>query len=543
MEHDCEASGGRVIMSSYFSFPYLALFLPALMLVYNLVPQKHRWKILLGASYLFFWSISGSLLVYLLFSTMSIHHLGLWLNALQEERDALLGQAEKGERKQMKALYIKKQRKVVLFGVILHIGILLVIKYSGFFGTNINSLLSVLNIPWQLPIPKFLQPIGISFYTLQAVSYILDVYRGTNKADKNIGRLALFMAFFPQIMEGPICRYSQTAHQLFLGGKITYHNMTMGLQRIMYGLLKKMVIADRLNLFIMTVFREYAQMNGGVIAIAMFCYTIQLYMDFSGTMDVVIGSSEIFGITIPENFKQPFFSKTISEFWTRWHITLGTWFKEYIFYPVSMSKPMKNITSKARKRIGNHFGPLIAGSIALFCVWICNGLWHGSGWQFIFFGMYHFVFILCGNIVEPYVKVVTTKLHLNRQSTPYKGYQILRTFLLVNIGELFFRSESLEAGLTMFKTMVTNFSLDSIKSGSLFKMGMDKYDYLIVGITLILILIVSILKERGVTIRKEIGKKNIVVRWVCFYAVLFFIIIFGAYGSGYYPVEPMYASF
>ncbi len=474
---------------------------------------------------------------------MSIHHLGLWLTSIQEERDGLLAQVQKGERKGIKSQYINKQRRVVVFGVLIHIGLLVVVKYSGFFGTNINSLFSVLHLPWQLPIPKLLQPIGISFYTLQAVSYMLDVYRGTTKADKNIGRLALFMAFFPQIMEGPICRYSQTASQLWQGNKITYHNMTMGLQRIMFGLLKKMVVADRLNLFIMTVFREYNQLDGGVIAIAMFCYTIQLYMDFSGTMDVVIGTSEIFGINIPENFRQPFFSKTISEFWTRWHITLGTWFKDYIFYPVSMSKRMKSITTFARKRIGNHFGPLIAGSIALFCVWILNGLWHGSGWQFIFFGMYHFVLILSGNIVEPVVKQFTSKLHLNRQSIPYKGWQILRTFLLVNIGELFFRAESLEAGLTMCKSIFTNFSLDAIKSRSLFKMGMDGHDYIIVALTLLIILVVGVLRERGVLIRQEIGKKNIAARWLCYYALLFFIIIFGAYGSGYYPVEPMYASF
>ena len=530
-------------MSSYFSFPYLALFLPVLMLVYNLVPQKHRWKVLLGASYLFFWSISGTLLLYLLFSTLSIHHLGLWLSALQEERDQLLYSVEKSERKAIKASYLYKQRKVVVLGVILHIGILLVVKYSGFLGTNLNSLFEVLHLPIAIPIPDLLQPIGISFYTLQAVSYILDVYRETNKADKNIGRLALFMAFFPQIMEGPICRYSQTATQLWQGNKITYHNMTMGLQRIMYGLLKKMVIADRMNLFIKNVFREYARLDGGVIALAMFCYTIQLYMDFSGTMDVVIGTSEIFGIKIPENFRQPFFSKTISEFWTRWHITLGTWFRDYIFYPVTMSKSMKRITKKARNHIGNHFGPLIAGAIALFCVWLSNGLWQGSGWQFIFFGMYHFVLILSGNIVEPFVKWGTSKLHINRQWTPYKGWQILRTFLLVNIGELFFRADGLDTGITMFSKMVTNFSFASVRSGKLFKMGMDKHDYIIVAITLVIILVISILRERQVAIREEIGKKNIVLRWIVYYALIFFVIIFGAYGTGYHPVEPMYASF
>ena len=146
---------------------------------------------------------------------------------------------------------------------------------------------------------------------------------------------------------------------------------------------------------------HYFLYDGFVNALAMVCYTLQLYMDFSGTMDVVIGSAQIFGIKMPENFQRPFFSVTISEFWKRWHITLGTWFKDYIFYPVTMSKPMKHMTSKARKKLGNHYGPLIAGGVSLFCVWICNGIWHGAGWHYIFFGMYHFALILGGNMLEP----------------------------------------------------------------------------------------------------------------------------------------------
>lgn len=166
------------------------------------------------------------------------------------------------------------------------------------------------------------------------------------------------------------------------------------------------------------VFNNYTDFDGGVIALAAVCYTVQLYMDFSGSMDAVTGTAQILGVTMPENFRQPFFSKTISEFWKRWHITLGTWFKDYVFYPVVTLKPLEKLTSAARKRLGNHYGPLLASAVALFCVWFCNGLWHGAAWSYLFFGMYHFVLILGGNIIAPPVRAVNARLHIRAESFP-----------------------------------------------------------------------------------------------------------------------------
>lgn len=530
-------------MTSYFSLLYLGIFLPAVVLLYSVFPQKHRWKVLLGASYLFFWSISGKLVLYLVYSTCSIHYFGLWMASIQSERDRLLAETEKQNKKTVKAKYQKKLRQIVTVAVILQIGVLLVLKYAEFFGSNLNSLLALVKAPFTLPIPEYILPIGISFYTLQAASYLFDVYRGTVRADKNFFRLALFLSFFPQIMEGPICRYNQTCVQLWEGKKIEFTNLVSGCQRILYGLMKKVVVADRLNIFIQTVFSEFDQHDGGVTAVAMVLYTCQLYMDFSGTMDCVLGTAEIFGVNLPENFKQPFFSKSISDFWTRWHITLGTWFRDYIFYPVSMSKPLKRLTVSARKRLGNHFGPLLAGAIALFCVWICNGLWHGAGWKYIFFGMYHFALILTANIMEPFIKTCAEKLHINRQSTAYRCVQVVKTSVLVCFGELFFRAHGLRAGLYMFRNIFTSFSLETLKDRSIFKLGMDIQDFIIVFVAVFIVFVIGILRERGIHVRESLSKKNTAVRWAVSYALILFIIIFGAYGAGYIPVEPIYANF
>ena len=401
-------------LNTYFRPLFLLGILPSVVFLYALVPQKVRRWVLLLSSYGVFCAFSGKLIVYLLFSTLSIHHFGLWICHIQRDEQAAIANLSKDEKKERKRKSQKKQSAVLVLAVAIHIGMLLVLKYTPFFAGNINGLLTALGLDYALNVPKFALPIGISFYTLQAVSYMIDVYRKKIDADTNLLRLALFMSFFPQILEGPICRYSETAHALWEAPKLKYDNVLLGVQRIVFGLFKKLVIADRLNLLVQNVFADYASYDGLVLAMGAVLYTLQLYADFSGTMDLVLGCGQIFGITLPENFKRPFFSTSISEFWKRWHITLGAWFKDYVFYPLSMSKPLKKCTVHARKKFGNHFGPLIAGAIALFSVWFCNGLWHGAAWHYIFFGLYHFALILLGNVFAPYFGKLAAVCRLNR---------------------------------------------------------------------------------------------------------------------------------
>ena len=530
------------LISTYFSFIYIGLLLLTIAF-YVCSKQKARRWVLLIFSYLFFYAVSGKLIIYLLLSTLSVHHFGLWLSEVQSEGKKQLKTVEKEQKQAASAKIQKKQDLIMAFAAILHIGILAVLKYSPFAAANINTVLRLLHVDHAVQIPEFLVPIGISFYTLQAVSYLFDVYRKTIPADRNLLRLALFMSFYPQIMEGPICRYSDTAESLWKAEKISYSNFVAGSQRIVFGIMKKLIVADRLNLFVEDVFLHYENYDGFVIVIAVVGYTLQLYMDFSGTMDVALGTAQIFGVKLPENFRRPLFSKTISEFWQRWHITLGTWLKDYIFYPVSMSKPVTKLTMRARKRFGNHAGSLIGGSIALFCVWIANGIWHGAGWHYIFFGMYHFAFILCGNIIQPTVIKTSQTLHIDRKSLPYRIMQIIRTDILVCIGELFFRAHGLRAGVAMFRKMFTDFTLETLRDGTLFTFGMDQKDYLVIGVFVIFLLVIGIIQEKGIVIRDRINSQNIALRLAIYYVVIMIIIIFGAYGRGYIPVDPIYANF
>lgn len=524
---------------SYWRTSFLIIFLPAVIVLYNIFPKKYRWSVLLLSSYAFFWLVSRKLIIYILVTTLFAYAGGLWLDKIQKKRDLELQSVEKDKKKEIKQKYLKKQRRVAVVFSLVVLAVLVVLKYSGFILENVNSLLNLWHIN-NIPIPKLLLPIGISFYTLQVISYFVDVYKEKIKADKNLGRLALWISFFPQIMEGPICKYSDTAEQLWKCERTTYKNLTFGAQRILYGIFKKFLVVDRVNAFLIEIFNNYSNYSGGVVFFGMIIYTLQLYLDFSGTMDVVTGMGQIFGVNMPENFKQPFFSKSISDFWTRWHITLGAWFREYIFYPVSLTNGCKKITTSARKKLGNYYGPMIASSIALFCVWICNGLWHGAAWTFVFFGLYHFTLILLGNIFNPLFKKILNYLHINVKSYLYQGFQILRTTLLVCIGELFFRANTLKDGFNMFGKMISDLSL---KNDELLKLGLDVKDFILIISVVIIIFIISLLKEKGVNIREAISKKNIVIRWAIYYSLIVSIVIFGTYGLGYIPLDPMYANF
>ena len=539
-------AGAYPDLSAFFSVSFLGLFLPLAVIFYGLTPKKHKNYALLILSFGFYWLISGVYIGYLLLSILAIYGFGLWMQHIFARRDAAVKAAEKPERKAIKKAYNQKARWVLTLAVVLHVGLILVLKYSGFFVMNVNALFGR-----GYAIPNYVKPLGLSFFILQSISYLVDVYRQTVKADRCLPRLGLFLSFFPAVVEGPICRYSQTAQALWEAKPIRYDNLTLGLQRILFGLMKKLVVADRLNPIVEEMFTGASSYPGYMSLLAGILYTVQLYMDFSGSMDAVCGTAQIFGIIMPENFKRPFFSKNISEFWTRWHITLGTWFRDYIFYPVTMSSPLKKLTGAARKKLGNHFGPLIAGSIALFAVWFCNGLWHGSAWHYIFFGLWHFVLILLGNIFAPYLKTVNEKLHLGPENKPFRVFQVLRTGFLVILGEIIFRADSMGIALTMFRKIFTDFG-DPFSAYYPFRDALntllecclcDVWDLAIVAVTVVIVFAVSLLQERGTQIRASIARRPTWQRWIIWYALILFIIIFGAYGPGYTPIDPMYANF
>ena len=525
-------------MASYFSTALFFILLPASVLLYSIVPRRVRWSILLILSYAFLWVLSGKLIVFVMVSTLSVYVLGLAMGHFCNQRDALLSSAT-CDKRQVRRHCKNRTRMVLVFGVLLNVGMLAAAKYLGFFA----SVLSFFGVSFETPLPKIGAPIGISFYTLMAVSYLVDVYRESRQPDKHLGHVALYLVFFPYLMEGPIVRYGQVAPKLWSGDPLKGRNMYAGSLRILWGFAKKLIVADRLNPFVVNVFKDYNKYDGGIIALAAVLYTIQLYCDFSGTMDVALGMSRMFGLSLPENFRQPFFSKTASEFWQRWHITLGAWFKDYVFYPVSLSKPCKSLTKKARRRFGRVVGPLLVSMIALFCVWFGNGLWHGAGSQYIAFGMYYFVMVSLGGFVEPAAQCMAKKWGINRESVPYKAFRITRTLVIVFVGELIFRATGARAALDMLRGIVERISFDSFANGAVFSLGVDRLDFVAVGVCVGVLLVFDVCCEFKASPFDAIARRGACLRAIVWVSLLIAVVVFGAYGLGYAPVDPMYAQF
>lgn len=534
--------GGKIKrLTSFFSFEYLGIFLPFFLVLFTVTPQKYKKYILLLSSYAFFWFISGPLLVVLLGVTAIAYYGGLHLEKLKEKhKQQVKEQSDKATKKTVKEQLRKSRQKKLLWLVFALLIILIGFKYLSFIVYTIVSIGGI-SSDKTITIFKFAAPIGISFFTMQMIAYLVDVHRDTTKADKNLLRVALFFAFFPQIVEGPIVRYSQTAEQIYNVRAITYDNLVFGLQRILYGMFKKLVVADRLNAMVGIIFTKYTNFDGSIVLIGAIAYTIQLYMEFSGSLDAVIGVSQILGIKMPENFRQPFSAKTISEFWQRWHITLGTFFKDYVFYPLSLSQPMKKLTTKAREKMGITYGPLVSSAVALFVVWVFNGLWHGPEYSFLFFGLYHFVFILLETLFSPLSQKIAAKV--NTQAFWYQAMQRSRTIMIVIIGELFFRAETLSEGLSMFSHMINNFTFNTNLFEVIKHLKISVYDIVVVILAVIIVTMISHFKEKDKNIRETIAQLPVVWRWAFWYAVIIGVMLFGAYGGHYVPVDPIYANF
>ena len=434
-------------------------------------------------------------------------------------------------------------KKILTFGIVLLLTAWGYVKYYAFFVANLNRISEVTELFPKVQTIEVLLPIGVSFYTLQAIGYMIDVGRQRAEVCVHPGKTMLFLGFFPQIMEGPISSYGQTADALFRGDPIRVSNLSEGSLRILWGLFKKLIIADRLYVLVDKVFDHYTEYHGAVIAAAAIAYTIQLYMEFSGCMDIVIGSGWMFGIRLPENFRQPFFAVDAADFWQRWHITLGLWLRTYVFFPVSVSKTVKRWTRFSKHRCGKYVAKIGTLAIALFPVWLCNGLWHGARWSYIFFGMYYFVVLLLTAIFDPLRDSVLKRLHISKDASWYKAIRILKTWIIIFTGELFFRAEGLQIGIQMLRSMFRDFSFSQLSVENWPNMGLDRADYYAVIIACAVVAIVEFIKEKEVLGNYYLQKMPLPVRWSIYYGLIISIVIFGAYGIGYQKVDLIYAGF
>ena len=480
---------------------------------YSLSPKKYRHVVLLALSLGCVGYYSHFGIIYLTITILTTFGAGLMLEKINNKY--VTKGLEKAERKAIKAI-AKKHKKRVVFGyVTINLGILFGLKYS-------VMVLASNNIPGFL---KIAMPLGISYYTLQSIGYVVDVFRGKFKAEKDLFRLGLFVGFLPQLHEGPFGRYDVYEKDLFRNDPIKSEDVFDGIGTIVWGLFKIFMIANRAAMVADHLFHSYKEYSGVMVIVAGVFFTLQLYAEFSGYIDVARGISKIFGINLAKNFDMPFIAKDVAEFWRRWHISLGEWFRDYVFYPVSTSKFFKKAPD------------FVVINSALLVVWFLTGLWHGANVKYISYGLYYFVLMVGLNCLGPVIRKGLDKIGVKENNMALSIIKIMLTQFFVIIGMIMFRAENLPA----FKEMMMHL----FETGNSFNLTgiMDIKEVLVLVISLAVLLLPTILKLKGIAITDYYNKMTMVQKYfVCFGATCL-VIIFGAYGLDYIPPDPIYGGF
>lgn len=528
------------------SFDFL-IFLLILFLIYYIIPKRFQWWILLAASCVFYLSAGKRQAVFLAFTGVVIYLGALLIAKIADNQQKWEAQnrerLSREERMTGAKSYERKKQLTVVLAVVLAFGPLAFLKYFNFLAQNINSVSSIFGTSFSIPTLKLILPLGISFYTFQAVGYLIDVYRGVCEPQKNPFKLGLYVAFFPSVSQGPINCYYDLFSQLLAPHKFDYNQVTFGVQRILWGFFKKLVIADRIMILVNTVYNDPNTYPGFYVIVAIIAFAIQIYADFSGCIDIVIGAAQVFGIILPENFQTPFFSRSISEFWRRWHITLGGWMKYYLFYPLLKSNIFQYINKVLKKYFGKKFAKKIITYTGLLILWMVIGFWHGSSWKFILgTGFLNWIYIVFEDAGEPFFVKAIRFLKIKTNTFSWRLFQMLRTFILVSVMLLFFRARSFKIALSMLLSIVRQFNPWVLFDKSLLALGLDGADFVVLSISLLALLIVSILQQ-NYHIRQKLAEQNLVFRWIVYIGLFFVVVIYGIYGPGYNATDFIYEQF
>ncbi|QOR35248.1 MBOAT family protein [Clostridium sp. 'deep sea'] len=501
-------------------------------LIYAVCPRKQRYIVLLMSSLIFYSVFSGYGVLLLLCTIITTHYTALVMDKIGLAY--ITTGLAKPERKKLKAQIKHKKRLVLCLCIVINVGILLITKYFNFFSRSFSKLIATFGLNLPVHVIKIILPLGISYYTLQALSYVIDVFRGKYPAEKNILKTALFIGFFPQLHEGPFGRYDKLMPVMSAGKQINSENLYEGIARFLWGFFKIFMVANRVSLISDMVFNDYSSYGGFAIIIGIVAFTIQLYAEFSGYIDIAVGIAKVLGIELAKNFDMPFISQNVAEFWRRWHISLGLWFRDYVFYPVSTSKVM----SKLRKKVGSKLANFVSINLAMLTVWFLTGMWHGASVKYIVYGLYYFALIMLYNLLSPYIEKLLKKYEISAHNKILITVRIIKTLILVGIGMLIFRAKNLR----VFRIMLMSvFTKGTMQFNILAKI--DLKDLIILCISFGLMLLPVFLKTKNIEIDTKYNSLSSIKKyWICFTAFSI-IVIFGAYGFGYLPPDPIYGGF
>ena len=469
-----------------FNSLHFIVFFPVVVLLYYATPHRFRWILLLISSYYFYMSWKAEYIVLIFASTLIDYYCGLAIH---------------------KSDSLQTRKYLLLISLFTNFGILFSFKYVNFFNSSINDLLNSYNVFYNLPIFQLLLPVGISFYTFQSVSYTIDIYRRRREPETHFGIFALYISFFPQLVAGPIERSSALLPQFY---KIHHFNSALvssGLLLMLWGFFKKLVIADRLAIFVDAVYGMPHDFTGWILILATYAFAFQVYCDFSGYSDIAIGAARVMGFRLTKNFRQPFLASSLSELWRRWHITLMNWFRDYVFKPL------------------NRYWRGHGEYLSLLVVFAISGLWHGANWTFIIWGILHGSFLMIARLIRK-LRRKYNKISIKKNKPFYiHGLQIIWTFHLFCFAVIFFRATDIRDAVFIIRHLLVN--LDDLPKTF---PGIKAYEAAIAVISVTLLMVVEMLQQRY-ALGQYFSSRPIWLRWTIYYSFIFGILILGEFGA------------
>ena len=483
--------------------------------IYHFSHSKIRWIFLLSASVAFFLLVSGYK-AFILFLAIILASFFCAIYIAKSDNE--------------------KKNKWILFLTILFVVVEFILIKTTNLLSQLTIFLSNTFIIDKSIVENVIIPLGFSYYSLIIIAYVTDVYRKVALPQTNFLKYSLFAMYFPQMTMGPIVRYNEIKDQLYSDKEISFNCIKFGIFRILWGIAKKLIIADRIAIITSNIFPNYTDYSGAYILLALMLFGFQLYIDFSSAMDIFIGASECFGIKLPENFNNPFFSKSYHEFWQRWHITFYTFFRDYIFYPVIRS----NIVSSIKKHLSNKWlYNHLPFFISYFATWIVASFWHGIYFKYVIATC--IIPVIC-LIIEDIVRPISSKLHKKLNNIFIKILDIFKTiyvFSLIYVSWAFFNSDSVSQGVEMVRKIFVEFLPEKF----IFNIGVDIFDFSIIVIGILFFIFIDILKENKIDLKTKYINMPIVFRWFALSFLITLILFFGLYGPEYNPQDFLYFKF
>lgn len=473
------------------------IFFPVVVMAYFVLPRRVKMYWLLAASYYFYMCWNAKYALLLLLSTFVTYASGLLLERIKGTGD------QKGKNRRR----TRKKQAVVALSFALNLAILFYFKYFNFALDLLAKILSLIHIELTVPAFDIILPVGISFYTFQALGYTVDVYRDDIQAERNFFRYALFVSFFPQLVAGPIERSKNLLHQLDEPKKFDYNSVRSGLLLMLWGFFLKIVISDRCAVLVNQVYGDYMYYRGFQLIVASVFFAIQIYCDFMGYSVIAKGAAKVLGIDLMDNFSRPYFAVSVKDFWRRWHISLSSWMRDYLYIPLG----------------GNRAGK-IKKYRNIVITFLVSGLWHGANVTFLLWGGVHAIYQICEEISAPFSQKIFNKIGVNRKTISWRILQSVWTFILVDAAWVFFRADSAGAAIQILKRSLELSNIGMILNDGLFQLGLNTRNMMILLVALMALLIHSIMQERGIDVMKWLSAQNAVFRYAAYWSAVVLIV-------------------